>query len=114
MALDVNGLVQNLLSTGKAVLGQDLPALGGFSRQQLEAIAQQAANIAAGTLDGSIDADTREYLMNSLAEMTRSFVNTLAGLMAVTAEKLWNGLVGTLWGAIGQATGLHLTPPPAR
>jgi hypothetical protein len=44
--------------------------------------------------------------------MTRSFVNTLAGLAVVTAEKLWNGIVGVLWGAINKATGLNLFPPP--
>ena len=85
--------------------------MGGFSQAQLEAIANQAKLIAEGTIDGSIDAEMRDYLLSQLAEMTRSFVNTLAGLSVVTAEKLWNGIVGALWGAIGKATGLNLTPP---
>jgi len=111
MGLDVGTLVNDMLGAGKAVLNQDLPAMGGFSRDQLEAIARQANLIANGTLDGSIDADMRAYLLQSLEEMTRSFVNTLAGLAVVTAEKLWNGMVGVLWGAINKATGLNLFPP---
>ncbi|MBV9931472.1 MAG: hypothetical protein JO013_11080 [Alphaproteobacteria bacterium] len=111
MGLDVGSLVQDMLGAGKAVLNQDLPALRGFSEQQLEAIARQAILIAEGVADGSIDPATRDYFLKSLAEMTRSFVNTLAGLAAVTAEKLWNGIVGVLWGAINKATGLNLFPP---
>jgi hypothetical protein len=111
MAFDVDGLLQNILSAGKTVLNQDLPAMGGFSQQQLQAIARQAALIAEGTLDGSINKDTRDYFLQSLEDMTRSFVNTLAGLAVVTAEKLWNAMVGVLWGAINKATGLNLFPP---
>jgi hypothetical protein len=111
MALDVSSLVQEMLGAGKAVLNQDLPALRGFSQQQLEAMAQQAVLIAQGVADGSIDPATRDYFLKSLEEMSRSFVNTLAGLAAVTAEKLWNGIVGVLWGAINEATGLNLFPP---
>jgi hypothetical protein len=113
MALDVGALVNDMLGAGKAVLGKDLKAMGGFSQQQLEAIARHANLIAQGTLDGSIDAEMRAYLLSSLEEMTRSFVNTLAGLAVVTAEKVWNGIVGVLWGAINKATGLNLFPPPA-
>src|SRR3954453_20548216 len=112
MALDAGALVQDILGAGKAVLNKDLPALRGFSQQQLESIARQAVLIAQGTLDGSIDAEMRDYLLKSMEEMTRSFVNTLAGLAVVTAEQLWNGIVGVLWGAINKATGLNLFPPP--
>ena|SRR5436309_14964735 len=111
MALDVGALVNQMLGAGKAVLDKDLKAMGGFSQAQLEAIAQQANLIAQGTLDGSIDADMRAYLLQSIEEMTRSFVNTLAGLAVVTAEQLWNGIVGVVWGAINKATGLNLFPP---
>jgi hypothetical protein len=111
MAFDVNGLINGVLSTGKSILGKDLPAMGGFSHQQLEGIAKQAKLIAEGTVDGSIDAQMRKEFLEDLAELTRSFINTLAGLAVVTAEKLWNGIVGVIWGAIGAATGLHLTPP---
>ena len=40
--------------------------------------------------------------------MVRSFVNTLAGLLAVTIEKTWNAIVEVIWGAINKATGLAL------
>jgi hypothetical protein len=40
--------------------------------------------------------------------MAQNFVNTLQGLAKVTIEKVWNAMVGVLWGAIGTATGIDL------
>jgi hypothetical protein len=43
--------------------------------------------------------------------MARSFVNTLAGLVTVMAEEIWNAVVGAIWAAVNKATGLSLTVP---
>jgi hypothetical protein len=43
--------------------------------------------------------------------MVRSFVNTLAGLVAVIIEETWNAIVGVVWAAINKATGLALRVP---
>ena len=62
-------------------------------------------------IDGSITGDLQTFLLGNLAELTRSFVNTLAGLAVVSAEEIWNAAVGVIWGAINQATGLALKVP---
>jgi hypothetical protein len=110
-AIDPSALVSQIEAAMSKTAHADISQLEGFSKQQLHDIAQQAATIAAGALDGSITGDTRTYLLQSLAELTRSFVNTLAGLAVISAEEVWNAAVGVIWGAINKATGLALTPP---
>ena len=76
-----------------------------------QAIGQQAVFVSAGIADGSISGDTRDFFLDSLEEMVRSFVNTLAGLVTVMIEETWNAIVGVIWAAINKATGLALTVP---
>jgi hypothetical protein len=110
-AIDPAALAAQMESAASAAVGQDVTAIGGFSKDQLTAIAQQSADVAAGIADGSITGDTQTFMLSSLKEMVRSFVNVLVGLAAVTVEETWNAVVGVLWTAIGKATGLALTPP---
>lgn len=108
MALDVDALVGELTTAASGAIQQDVSTLGGFSRQQLEDIARQAGILAAGIVDGSITSDLYGYFLGQIKEMVQSFANTLAGLAAVAAEKVWNAMVGVLWGAIGQVAGVVL------
>jgi hypothetical protein len=110
-AIDPGALAAQIEAAMTKTAGADVSSLEGFSSEQLHDIAQQAATIAAGALDGSITGDTQTYLLNSLAELTRSFVNTLAGLAVISAEEIWNAAVGVIWAAINQATGLALKVP---
>jgi|HubBroStandDraft_1064217.scaffolds.fasta_scaffold07682_5 hypothetical protein len=110
-ALDPGALVAQIEAAMTAKVGQDVTALEGFASEQLNQIAQEAATIAAGALDGSITGDNQTFLLGNLAEETRSFVNTLAGLAVVSAEEVWNAAVGVIWAAINKATGLALTVP---
>ncbi len=108
MTIDVKQLILDLQSAATGAVSRDISTLGGFSQEQLEAIARQAATVAAGIVDGSIPPDLHSYFLNSLQELTRSFVNVLDGLTVVTAEKAWNAMVGVLWGAISKVTGVAL------
>jgi len=110
-AIDPAALVTQLQAAATGVVGKDVTALRGFSVQQLNAIAQQSVFVAAGVADGSISADTRDYFLDSLEEMVRSFANTLAGLVTVMVEEVWNAMVGVIWAAINKATGLALAVP---
>ena len=110
-AIDPDALVGQITSAMNQTARADLSQLEGFSKEQLHDIAEQAATIAAGSLDGSITGTTRTYLLQSVAELMRSFVNTLAGLAVISAEEVWNAAVGVIWGAINKAAGLALTPP---
>ena len=111
--IDIAALITSLKTTLSATIGQDIAQLQGFSEQQLQAIAQQAKTVAAGIADGSITGATQAYLLKSLADLAKSYANTLAGLVAVSVEELWNAMVNALWGAINTATGLALKIPAA-
>ena len=106
--IDLGTLVTQIQTAATAAIGKDVTALSGFSSQQLTAIAQQAVVVSAGIADGSITGETREFFLDSLKEMVRSFVNTLAGLVTVVIEQTWNAIVGVIWDAIGKAAGLAL------
>jgi hypothetical protein len=110
-AIDPAELIASMQQAASAVIGKDVSTLQGFAAQQLNAIAQQAVFVAGGIVDGSITGDTRDYFLDSLQEMARSFVNTLAGLVAVMVEAAWNAIVGAIWAAINKATGLSLVAP---
>ena len=109
--IDPEALAAEIEAAMTATAKSDVSQLEGFSKDQLHDIAQQAATIAAGALDDSITGTMRTYFLQSLAELTRSFVNTLAGLAVISAEEVWNAAVGVIWTAINEATGLALTPP---
>ena len=110
-SIDIPSLVKDLQNTASAVIGKDVTALRGFSKDQLQAIAQQSALIAAGIADGSISPSLRDYFLDSLEEMVKSFVNTLAGMVVAMIEEVWNAMVGVIWKAINAATGLSLVVP---
>ena len=106
--IDLGTLVTQIQTAATAAIGNDVAGLSGFSNHQLTAIAQQAVIVSAGIADGSITGETRGFFLDSLKEMVRSFVNTLAGLVTVVIEQTWNAIVGVIWDAIGKATGLAL------
>jgi hypothetical protein len=110
-ALDPQALTSAMLAAATNVVGIDVSAMSGFSQQQLTAIAQQSAFVAGGIADGSITDDTRDFFLNSLVEMAKSFANILAGLVAVMVEQVWNAVVGVIWDTINKATGLALAIP---
>ena len=80
--INLGTLVTQIQTAATAAIGKDVTALSGFSSQQLTAIAQQAVVVSA-VADGSITGETREFFLDSLKEMVRSFVNTLAGLVSL-------------------------------
>jgi hypothetical protein len=109
--INIDKLGSDLQTVATQIIGKDVSTLRGFAKQQLAAIAQQAAFVAAGVVDGSIAEDTRDFFLDSLEEMVRSFVNTLAGLVSIVAEKVWNALVKVIWDAIGTVAGITLVVP---
>ena len=111
MAIDVDQLVEDIKTVASQIINQDVTALRGFSERQVKALALQADLIAAGVISGDIDEDLRDFFLDSLEDMAMNFAKTLRGLLMVTIEKVWNAVVGVLWGAIENATGIPLTAP---
>ncbi|MEN0035640.1 MAG: hypothetical protein AAGC78_01175 [Cellvibrio sp.] len=106
--IDISGLVDQLRAAASDVAKKDISVLKGFSERQIKAIAQQAQLVAMGIASGQITEETQEFFLDSLKTMAQSFANTLQGLAKVTIEKVWNAMVGVLWGAIGTATGIDI------
>jgi hypothetical protein len=108
MAIDVGQLVKDITDAASGIIKSDVTQLGGFSKRQVEAIAHQASLVSAGIISGEITAETRDFFLDGLKDMSRNFVNTLVGMSAVTVEKVWNAVVGVIWKAISTAAGVVL------
>ena len=111
MTFDTNQLMLDMKAAATGVLNADVSTFRGFSDRQVEAIAKQSEFVAIGISTGQITAETKEFFLNSIEDMTLSFVKTLRGLVIVTIEKVWNAVVGVIWKAISTATGLVLPVP---
>lgn len=111
MSINIEQLIGDMKTAATTVINQDVTELRGFSERQLKALAKQAELIAAGIVSGDIDEDLRDFFLDSLEDMALNFAKTLRGLLMVTIEKVWNAIVGVLWGAIGEATGIDLAAP---
>jgi hypothetical protein len=106
----INGadLVEEIKGAASQVLSKDVATLRGFSERQIKSIAQQAELVATGIANGGITEETREFFLDNLEDMALNFARTLRGLLMVTIEKVWNAIVGVIWGAIESATGLSV------
>ena len=108
MALDVNELINDIKNAASAILNKDLTTVKGFSDRQLHGIATQSALVASGIASGQIDDSTRDFFLEQLVELSKNFVDTLAGLVLATIERLWNAIVSVIWKAISRATNIQL------
>ena len=113
MAFDVDQLMLDMKAAATGVLNTDVSTFRGFSERQVEAIAKQSEFVAVGISTGQITPETKDFFLDSIEDMTLSFVKTLRGLIMVTIEKVWNAVVGVIWKAISSATGLVLPVPVA-
>lgn len=111
MAFDVPALIAEIKDISTGILKKDVTQLRGFSARQVEALARQTALVSAGIASGEITEETRDFFLDNLEDMALNFVKTLRGLLQITIEKLWNGVVGALWKAISGATGITLPTP---
>lgn len=111
MDLDVTSLIADIKTAATGVLNQDLPAIKGFSEQQLEAMANQAKVVAAGIATGQITPALQSYFLDQLKQMAVTFMQTLVGLTLATIQALWNAVVGSIWGWLSKATGVDFSAP---
>lgn len=111
MSIDTNQLVLDMKTAASAVLNADLTAFRGFSERQLEAIAKQTEFVAIGIASKQITDETKDFFLDAIEDMSLSFVKTLRGLLLASVEKVWLAIVGVIWKALSQATGLSLPVP---
>ncbi len=106
-------LFSQLKGAASKSLSQDIETIAAFSKNQLAMIAQHstqlAADIAAGAFKGN--EEFRDKLVKNVANLLRTFVETFQAMGEIAIEKLWNALVGVIWGVIDKALGFPLPRP---
>ena len=115
-AIDVNGLVKDLLGTLSEAVNGDIELHVKFADRQAKVLAKQAAWIAEGTVNGELVDEERDWFLSNLGELSANFARTVASLTILTIEKAWNAIVGEIWKAINGAvnTALGFTLPIPR
>lgn len=106
MAINVVQLTKDITNAVSEALGQDVTTLRNFSERQVKAIALQTAFIEKGIETREITEATRDYFLDSLEEMTRTFVKTLGGLQLVVKEKVYNAIAKTIWNVLKNIPGM--------
>jgi hypothetical protein len=111
--LDPGALINSIRDAATGILQKDISEIRGFSESQLRKMAEQAQFIAEQTALGTFkdNEELRAMFVKGLEDNSRNFVLVMEGLVALTAEKLWNAVVKTVWSAIGSATGAALPLP---
>jgi len=107
-ALDVGKLLADIQNAARPILERDLKSIQGFSETQFRALGQFAATLAAGIASGQISKDVQPFMLQSLEDMTKHFVEVLQGLVLITIEKLINAIVDVAVKAIATASGVAL------
>lgn len=110
-SIDLTTLIADMKDAASGILKSDVTTFRGFSERQIKAIAQQTSLVATGIATGEITKETEQFFLDSIEDMTLSFVKTLRGLLMVTIEKVWNAIVGVLWNAISAVAKIVLPVP---
>ena len=108
-ASDIPTLIKDIKDVATKILKKDVSTLRGFSERQVTAIAQHAVLIQKGIITKDITEETLDFFLDGIEDMALNFVSTLRGLIAVTIEKVWNGIVKVIWEAIEKTTGIVIS-----
>ena len=100
MENEVTKLVGDIKKVISGIIEEDVSVIKGFSERQVKAMAEQTLKIQKGVLNGNIDEDLKNFFIEDLKRIALNFVNTLQGLIALTIEKIWNGIITFLTGLI--------------
>lgn len=111
MKVDVKALRKDIIGAVNGVLDTDVTLIRAFQKRQVKALAQQSAFVAAGIASGEITKNTRDFFLEELEHMAKSFVKTVVRMGTVLFEKAWNAVVGVIWKAIEGAVGVALPLP---
>ncbi len=109
--INISALTGSVITAASRSVGRDVTAFESFARDQVQALAQQAHDIAAEIAAGDLSDADRDFLLADLKSDARDFADTLTGLAMVEIEKVWNAAVTALWNAIGTAAGIGLPKP---
>ena len=97
--IDINKLIGDIKDTVSGVIKTDVATLSAFDERQVKGMAKRAALIAELTIKGEIDDEQRKFFLEDLARDAKTFAKTIAALVAITIEKIWNAVcdVSVYW-----------------
>ncbi|WP_423198277.1 MULTISPECIES: hypothetical protein [unclassified Cupriavidus] len=115
MALDLKATSEQFLdgisSAVTRTAKQGLDTIEGFSQRQVQSLARQSA-LVAGMLEANMFTNAeRDFHLEGLKDMATSFVDTLAQLITITIQKVWNAVVKVIWNTINELAGTVLSIP---
>jgi len=106
--LNIGKLLTDIENAARPILQRDLKSINGFSERQLRDLAAFAAMVATGVATGQISKDAHPFMLQTLEDMTKHFVEVLHGLVVITIEKLINAIIDVAVKAIETASGVAL------
>jgi hypothetical protein len=113
MALDLTDTASvfsdNILSAVRNVTNKDVTTIAGFSKNQLQSVAHQAALITGMIEANQFTDDERDFYLIGLKQMIMGFAQTLIGIIEVEIEKIYNAIVEAIYQSIN--TVAHVTLP---
>lgn len=107
MVLDIQGIIDALISALKGAAGTGWTTISSFVTKQSALLADQAETIAQGRLTGSLKDDDElfHFFVDELADSAKELAHYVAAMTVLTIEKAWNAVVGVLWGELQKALG---------
>jgi hypothetical protein len=111
--MDLNKLINDMIGAVSGIAKKDITLIEGFSKSQMQKIAEQTVWFAEADGMGMFDNNKplRDHFLKGIEEVTRLCAKTLVAIAAITVEKIWNALVGVVWGALDAAVGIALPRP---
>lgn len=101
--IDTDKLINDSIAAATEVAETDITKVSGFARTQFQAIAENAAGIAADFAAGKLKKEEAELLASRIPQLVKATINTLQGLTLVTIEKVWNAVAATVQTALKAA-----------
>lgn len=111
--IDLDSLLDSILSSMTDIIGKDVKLLRGYSRSKAKSIARFTKLVGEGYASGEIDAAELEAELEEIDLMVDRFVRNLRALAHVTIERLVMAVTGALYGAIRAAATAGGVPLPA-
>lgn len=98
-------ILDDIVAALRGELGHGYSTISSLVASQGRLLAKQVENITRSRIDGSLKDDDElfHFFLEGLQKNTVSLAKSIVMLSALTIEKAWNAVAGTLWGAIRTA-----------
>jgi hypothetical protein len=105
---EIKGAANSVLEQTQEVVQTDIAEISGFSKDQMEDIAEYSLMVAKGLANGDVPIARKNRYANQIKGMVSNFLNVMVGVTAILIEKLWNAIVGVLQKLIKKVAGVGI------